>query len=403
MKLLRNRPAGSSALWIAALVVALHALPSTALAIRWPWNRNAPWPSSSKHPVEPLAAATLESRLAERAAAGRADGPVVLAVFGDQRALADGEWQALIREIARLDREERPIDAVLDTGDIVSNGSYADQFELLHRILAPIRHKPYLVAIGNHELEGNRSPAARSNSARFLAPLDAALSVDRFYYRKDIGPAAILFLDTNDFVYGETGDRNACPLVVDPATREGRQVTWLRNELARLEAAPRPLTIAVMHHPLVQSSEKHKDASCSLWNFRDGDRTLVDILADGGVDIVLTGHTHTYERFRLRRDDGREIHLLNISGRPRDAFLWFGASDRRARDLRGREDAWLEEIGWLGLDRWTVVQEDAMLQHEADQFALLTLEPEGGVVLDLRFLASEEPPSFRKVAPVRLR
>ena len=129
----------------------------------------------------------------------------------------------------------------------------------------------------------------------------------------------------------------------------------------------------------------------------------MDILADGGVDLVLTGHTHTFERFVLRRDDGHEMHLLNISGRPRDSFLWFGADDRRAQDLRGRVEPWLEEIGWLGLDRWDVQQADAMLGDGFDQFALLTVDPDGGVTLDVRYLVDEDPPQFRRPGPVRLR
>ena len=148
LKVPRNRPPGSSLLWIAAWIAALvatfYAAPDPAYAVRWPWSRNAPWPSTSKTAVQPLAHPDLERRVADRAAAGIADGPVTFAVFGDQRALADGEWQALVAEVARVDAEETDIDAVLDTGDIVSDGAFSDQFALLHEILAPIRHLPYL-------------------------------------------------------------------------------------------------------------------------------------------------------------------------------------------------------------------------------------------------------------------
>jgi len=53
--------------------------------------------------------------------------------------------------------------------------------------------------------------------------------------------------------------------------------------------------------------------------------------------------------------DGQgEIVLVNLSGRPRDSVLWFGAGGRRARDIRGREDEWFAEAGWTGL-RSTVI------------------------------------------------
>ena len=48
----------------------------------------------------------------------------------------------------------------------------------------------------------------------------------------------------------------------------------------------------------------------------------VDVI-EGGVDLVICGHTHTYERFRLRRGE-RELSLINLSGRPQNSFLFFG-------------------------------------------------------------------------------
>ena len=46
-----------------------------------------------------------------------------------------------------------PLVAIIDTGDIVDNGKHADQFAMLHDILEPVRAWPYLVAVGNHELD----------------------------------------------------------------------------------------------------------------------------------------------------------------------------------------------------------------------------------------------------------
>jgi hypothetical protein len=211
------------------------------------------------------------------------------------------------------------------------------------------------------------------------------------YYRKDLGAAAFLFLDTSDWVYGEHGERNACPRFVDPGTRGEEQITWLRKQLAEATDDDERLRIAVMHHPLVQSSKKHRSTASSLWNFEADGQPLIDILADGGVDVILTGHTHTYERFRLTRSDGHEIVLVNISGRPRDSFLWVGSGDRRARDIRGEESSFLEENGWLGLDSWEIVQEDVMLKEgEANQFAVFTVEPDGQLFCRVHFVGDGE-------------
>jgi hypothetical protein len=360
-----------------------------------------PWPSTSLEPILALDHPTIETLL-DSGAVGAAGSTYRFVAFGDQRALADGEWQEMMARIAELPAAQAPA-FLIDTGDIVDDGRHGDQFHTLRDILRPVKHLPYLVGIGNHEVDNNRTRGARVQAAAFLSYLDDELSPDRLYYRKDIGPATFLFLDTNDFTYGENGDRNACPLAIDPNTREGAQLAWLREQAAGL-AAKDALVIAVMHHPLVQSSEKHSVAACALWNFSDGGETLADILADAGVDVVLAGHTHTYERFRMVRNDGRTVHLINVSGRPRNAFLWHGSSDRRAQDIRGGEAAWLEELGWLGVDHWEITQEEVMLEKdEADQFALFTVEPDGGLVMEMRFLDEDEPDGTRDGEPVRLR
>lgn len=321
-------------------------------------------------------------------------GPYRFAVFGDQRALADGEWQALVAEIARVDAAGPPVEFVIDTGDIVQDGSHSDQFAFLAGILSPISHVPYLVGVGNHELHNNRTPAARDHAASFLSYLDGAgFGRDRLHYRKQLGAGTFLFLDTNDFVYGRDGGRAEVPATIDPASPEGRQMEWLERELAKVRDDE--LVVAVMHHPIVQSSKKHLAASRSLWNAKWKGRHIVDLLADAGVDVILTGHTHTYEHFRLVRDDGPEIDLINLSGRPRPAFLFFGAGSRRARDLGGDATDWLVEQGWEGMERWTVVQESAMLERETNQFALFTLHPDGALDAEVRFLDSEAPGGVR--------
>jgi hypothetical protein len=67
------------------------------------------------------------------------------------------------------------------------------------------------------------------------------------------------------------------------------------------------------------------------------------------VDLVLTGHTHTYGRFRVTR-----------------------------RDVGG----------------WNVTQEEAMTNEEIDQCGLFTVEADGGVTLSMVYLGrrSEETP-----------
>ena len=174
---------------------------------------------------------------------------------------------------------------------------------------------------------------------------------------------------------------------------------WLATELARDDDSIKT-TVAVMHHPIVLSSTKHHGHAVKLWNDRYEAGRLPEILAAGGVEIVLSGHTHTYERFSLRLENGAPIHIINVSGRPRGFF----SGSRRARNIQGREKQVLAERGWQGLEGWSIRQEDAMLaDEEANQFAIISAEAEGGVLMDLYFLDANAPNGLRVVPRVRLK
>ena len=86
--------------------------------------------------------------------------------------------------------------------------------------------------------------------------------------------------------------------------------TWLRNDLA---AHPTECTIAMWHHARYSSGH-------------DGDNTFMQTmwsdLFDAGVEIVLSGHSHDYERFAPQDDSG---HLDNAAG---SASSWSGPAAR---------------------------------------------------------------------------
>jgi hypothetical protein len=107
----------------------------------------------------------------------------------------------------------------------------------------------------------------------------------------------------------------------------------------------------------------------------------------------------------LTRDDGRQMTVVNLSGRPRPSFLWFGAGARRARDIHGQEAEWLARQGFAGLDRWTVQQVEAMYDKKAerDNFAVFSVDSNGGVLLDMHYLDGQHPTGTHQGPPVRIR
>jgi len=334
------------------------------------------WPRSSRFRVAPLAQPPLESKLATLKPGP--DAGFAFTAFGDQRALAGGEWESMIASIDTLSKRNPRLLFMLDTGDIVDDGSHSDQFRTLAEILGEAPRLPYLVGVGNHELRNNKPGPARPNTAAFVAPLDSALGPDRLYYERSIGRVRFLFLDTNDLVYTDE------PGV---AQRRDKQLAWLVRTLERTPDRPGYPTVAVMHHPLLQSSQKHRGQARELWSLEYQGKTLPDILAEGGVDLILTGHTHTFERFRATRPDGKGFQLVNLSGRPKSAFLWFGEGARRAKMIpSGGERFWLYDRGWRGAEKWDISQDDAMVHDEADQYALFNVEPDGGITMAVRYM-----------------
>lgn len=323
----------------------------------------AGWPRTSRNPVVPLPHPTVASRTA--ALTPDASHGYSFVAFGDQRALIGSELKRLIRSVDSVSaRDERTL-FLVDTGDIVDNGSLNDQFGLLAEELKAVRRLPYAVGVGNHEVENNQPGPSRVNLAKFLPSMGQPL-----------------------------GPENAEAI----AARAAAQMEWLTRTLKDPAWGPEATTVVVMNHPLVQSSAKHRAQSRALWSYTWKGRSLPDILADGGVDAILTGHTHTYERFRLERADGRGFVLVNLSGKPEPSFLWFGAGARRARDIHGSEEPWLQENGWRDLKSWPITQDDVMDEHDSNQYGIFTIDGEGGITLAMRFI--ERPvaePSVRLV------
>ncbi|MDQ3663371.1 MAG: metallophosphoesterase [Actinomycetota bacterium] len=131
-------------------------------------------------------------------------------------------------------------------------------------------------AVGNHEYE---TPGAQGYFDYFGSR--AAPDTDG-YYSFDAEAWHLVALNTN----------NACQVVACDDGSEQQQ--WLAADLADTS---RRCALAYMHHPRWSTGE-HLDIEAvdALW------RTAVE----GGVDLVLAGHDHNYERFVPLDADGTE-------------------------------------------------------------------------------------------------
>jgi hypothetical protein len=97
------------------------------------------------------------------------------------------------------------------------------------------------------------------------------------YYSFDYGDIHFLCLDTM------TADRS-------PA---GAMLTWAKNDLA---ATAKRWIVAFFHHPPYTKGSHDSDSESQLTSVR---QNILPVLEAGGVDLVLSGHSHSYERSYL--------------------------------------------------------------------------------------------------------
>jgi len=132
-------------------------------------------------------------------------------------------------------------------------------------------------AAGNHDWVTENAQGYRD----YFGP--AAINEDGdTWYSYDLGAWHVIVLDSNCDKVGGCG----------PDSRQGR---WLAADLAASDAF---CTIAIWHHPRFSSGDEHgNDPSVDpFWR----------ALYAAGVDVVVNGHDHDYERFAPQDPNGAE-------------------------------------------------------------------------------------------------
>jgi hypothetical protein len=80
-------------------------------------------------------------------------------------------------------------------------------------------------------------------------------------------------------------------------SKTGDMANWLKRDLAQNK---KTWVIAAFHHPpYTKGSHDSDDLSDSRGRMQEMRENILPILEDGGVDLVLSGHSHMYERSYL--------------------------------------------------------------------------------------------------------
>jgi hypothetical protein len=219
------------------------------------------------------------------------------AVFGDCGRDENGfQTGALLRYLEYIGQNNiEAADALLLLGDnAYNNGTDAEFTDQFFDVYGPNilkNHKLYPTP-GNHDYDNGAQPASRTLPyyQSFTMPTSGEIggepSGTEAFYSFDIGDIHFMSLDS----YGtETGGTR----LFDTA---GVQVAWIKDDLA---ATNKKWVIAYFHHPPYTKGNHNSDTESELRNIREN---FLRILERNGVDMVLCGHSHDYERSYLLKE-----------------------------------------------------------------------------------------------------
>lgn len=236
----------------------------TVVAIAWVAIRVNP--SSSDEPLASLPAPMSGAVTTPPPTVGPTSAPpttdpntplVRLAVLGDA-GTRESMQRRVAAQVAAADRQGRPFDALLVTGDLVYEEGDADLADasVIRPYAATFTKNQIIAALGNHDVESDEGDEIMQRLGRPGA-----------VYTQNVGPVRVVSLDSND---------------VDSA-----QTSWLDRVLSQPRGTT-PWVIAIMHHPAFSSGEHGSEDRVR--------RSWVPLFARHHVNLVLAGHDHDYER-----------------------------------------------------------------------------------------------------------
>ena len=193
--------------------------------------------------------------------------------------------QTAVRDVYTKFTGTRATDLALLLGDnAYPDGTDADYqkaiFEMYPQMM---RSVPFWSCLGNHD---GKSANSMTQSGVyydiFTLPTQGQagglMSGTEAYYSFDYANIHFISLDSHD------SDRSA----------NGAMMQWLKADLA---ATQRDWIIAFFHHPTYTKGTHDSDKdSDSQGRMNDMRAIFLPVLEQGGVDLVLTGHSHVYER-----------------------------------------------------------------------------------------------------------
>lgn len=192
--------------------------------------------------------------------------------------------QSAVRDAFYAWNGSKRADVTLLLGDNAYNTGTDSEYQgaIFDMYQESMRQGVFWSTIGNHDTASSTNPALTIPYFQIFTNPTAGeaggvASGTEKYYAFDHGPIHFVCLDSM------TSSRSAT----------GAMATWLKNDLA---ATTKPWLVAFWHHPPYTKGSHDSDSESQLAQMRE---VFVPILEDYGVDLVLSGHSHSYERSYL--------------------------------------------------------------------------------------------------------
>ena len=220
--------------------------------------------------------------------------PVRMWILGDFGFGNDN--QRAVYQAYRNATASRPADLWLWLGDNAYCCGNDDQFQrYVFDVYGPtFRNTPFYPSPGNHDYADSRTnfdiPYYKLFSMPKQAEAGGVASNSSAYFSANYGNVHVISLDSqaqqpedNKRLYDTTGV----------------QVQWLKRDLAANRSS---WTLVIFHHPPYSKGSHNSDTEEQMRLLREN---LTPILERYGVDLVMNGHSHNYERYyRLRGQTG---------------------------------------------------------------------------------------------------
>jgi predicted phosphodiesterase len=207
---------------------------------------------------------------------------VKLAVWADSQ----GGWKTFA-QLVKLINSHQP-DLSIGVGDLVSDGSEELAYPRLLSHVSGLSF-PQLLIPGNHDYDGFYEDLNPQFFKKYIYGKDA-----KTFGLQLFGPVGLISLDPNENFPVEIKDASS-------------QADWFHKTMLSEEWKSSPWKIIMLHQPPYSQG----------WPGYHGEKSIREFLEPyfhaGLIDLVISGHTHDYERL-TREFSGNPVTFLIVGG-----------------------------------------------------------------------------------------